>query len=261
VHLDAKRSIVQLYLSGGFKHVVNHASFAGVRVLLLTVLLGAAIASEAQSTDGGTDTDGDAKDEGSWTSDLKAPLRPADNVGGSWNWMLAYGRMTNENFTKVVFFNYGWDEARLLSGEIGYTLKEDNPFVRFLDPILSTVDVAMNVTYQDDPAGSIFVFSPYVMARWSNFPWSDTIRTTFGFGGGLSYATDIPSIEFNPKKPNGNYRNLLHYLAAEATFALPNHKDWQLVYRLHHRSGVFGLMDADNAGNTAVQIGIRHYFK
>jgi hypothetical protein len=53
----------------------------------------------------------------------------------------------------------------------------------------------------------------------------------------------------------------MHYMAIEATFALPNHKDWQLVYRLHHRSGVFGLMQGDNSGTTAVQIGIRHYFK
>jgi hypothetical protein len=45
-------------------------------------------------------------------------------------------------------------------------------------------------------------------------------------------------------------------------FLLPFHpKDWQLVYRLHHRSGVFGLMGADNASNTVVQLGVRHYFK
>jgi hypothetical protein len=96
--------------------------------------------------------------------------------------------------------------------------------------------------------------------------WRSTsrIRTTRpgqGLGGGLSYATDIPSIEIDPTDPNGDYKNLLHYMAIEATFALPQHKDWHLVYRLHHRSGVFGLMGGENEGNTAVQIGIRHYFK
>ncbi|MEE8286091.1 MAG: hypothetical protein V3R72_05305 [Gammaproteobacteria bacterium] len=221
------------------------------------------IASPAQSTDSDTNTDtiSDSDSSDTWSSDLKAPLRPADDVGGSWNWMLLYGRMTDASLVDDVVFNFGWAEAKLYSGEIGYTLKDDNPFVKFMDPVLSSVDVAMNVTYQDDPAGTIFVFSPYIMARWSNFPWSKTIRTTFGLGGGLSYATDVPSIEIDPNDPNGDYNRLLHYIAVEATFALPKYKDWQLVYRLHHRSGVFGLMQAENAGNTAIQIGIRHYFK
>ena len=56
-------------------------------------------------------------------------------------------------------------------------------------------------------------------------------------------------------------KQVIHYIAVEATFALPKRPDWQIVYRLHHRSGVFGLFGAENAGNTAVQIGVRHYFK
>jgi len=234
-----------------------HPFFATARALVLVALLGSGATSGAQST--GTGADIKAAD--SWSSNLKAPLGPADDVGGSWNWTLLYGRMTDESLTRVFAFNYGLDEAKLFSGEIGYTLKEDNPLVRFLDPVLSSIDVAMNITYQDDPAGDIFLFNPYIMARWSKFPWSNTIRTTFGLGGGLSYATDIPSIEIRPSDPNGDYSRLMHYIAVEATFALPKYKDWQLVYRLHHRSGVFGLMQAENAGNTAVQIGLRRYFK
>jgi hypothetical protein len=241
--------------------MVIYPPLAGLRALLLTVLLGASIASKAQSTGSDTDTDSSTRAGDSWSSDLKAPLRPADNVGGSWNATLLYGQMTDAALVDVFVFSFEWEDAKLLSGEIGYTLEESNPIVRFLDPVLSSIDVAMNVTYQDDPAGTIFVFSPFIMARWSNFPWSKTIRTTFGLGGGLSYATDIPSIEIHPNKPNGDYSRFMHYIAVEATFALPKRPDWQLVYRLHHRSGVFGIMGADNVGNTAVQIGLRHYFK
>ena len=236
-------------------------ALAAVRAIGLSVLLAMSAASGAQSTDSEEAGPSDARASDSWSADLKAPLRPADNVGGSWNWMLLYGRMTDASLVDTVLLDYGWEEARLLSGDVGYTLEDHNPLVRFLDPVLSSIDVAMNVTYQDDPAGNIFVFSPYIMARWSNFPWSKTIRTTFGLGGGLSFATDIPSIEMHPQKPDGDYKNLLHYIAVEATFALPKHPDWQVVYRLHHRSGVFGLMGAENVGNTAVQIGVRHYFK
>ena len=234
---------------------------ASLRALLLAVLLGASIASKAQSTGSDSDTDSSAGAGDSWSSDLKAPLRPADNVGGSWNATLLAGQMTDAALVDVFVFNFGWEEATLLSGEVGYTLKESNAMVRFLDPVLSSIDVVLNFTYQDDPAGNIYEINPYIMARWSNFPWSKTIRTTFGVGGGLSYASDIPSIEIHPTKPDGDYNRLLHYIAVEATFALPKRPDWQLVYRLHHRSGVFGLMGADNVGNTAVQIGLRHYFK
>lgn len=227
--------------------------FTGVRVLVLTLLLGAGITSQAQSADANVDS--------SRSVVLKPKPRPADNVGGSWNWFLAAGKMTDASLVDVFLFDYGWDDATLVSGEIGYTLKDDNPVVRFLDPVVSSVDVALNLTYQDDSGQDVFEIAPYIMARWSNFPWSNTIRTTFGLGGGLSYATPIPSLEKQSTEANPDYENLMHYMAVEATFALPKHKDWQLVYRLHHRSGVFGLMQGDNSGTTAVEIGIRHYFK
>jgi hypothetical protein len=176
---------------------VRFLHHAGRRALILTCLLAVSLASAAQSGSGATESEADADSSETWRSDLKAPLRPADDVGGSWNAMLLYGQMTDAALVDVFLFNFGWADAKLLSGEVGYTLKEDNGFQRFMSPVLNNIDVALNVTYQDDPAGTIFVFSPFVMARWNNFPWSNTIRTTFGLGGGLSYATDIPSIEID----------------------------------------------------------------
>jgi hypothetical protein len=246
--------------------MTNAPLLAGVRALLAVVLLAASALCMAQSSsDAGTESNGkaDTKASDSLNLNLKAPLKPADNVGGSWNWYLGGGPMANESLVHVFLFDYGgwYDDTYLISGEIGYTLKDDNPVMRFLSPVVSSVDVVANFTYQDEPGQHVFEFNPYMMARWSNFPWNNTIRTTFGLGGGLSYATPIPQIEKDSKDPDGNYKNLMHFMAVEATFSLPDHKDWQLVYRLHHRSGVFGLMQGDNAGNTAVEIGIRHYFK
>jgi hypothetical protein len=34
---------------------------------------------------------------------------------------------------------------------------------------------------------------------------------------------------------------LLHYFSPELTFADPDNKDFEIVTRLHHRSGIFGL--------------------
>ncbi|NCF81978.1 MAG: hypothetical protein GWP74_10220, partial [Proteobacteria bacterium] len=132
--------------------MVIYPPLAGLRALLLAVLLGVSIASKAQSTGSDTDTDSSAEASASWSSDLKAPLRPADNVGGSWNASLLYGQMTDAALVDVFVFSFDWEEAKLLTGEVGYTLKESNPMVQFLDPVLSSIDVATNVTYQDDPA-------------------------------------------------------------------------------------------------------------
>lgn len=240
--------------------MMNFPLSAGARTLVLAVLLIGGAASEAQSTGSGT-APADPTTDSSRSVVLKAKPGPADNVGGSWNWFLAAGQMTDAALVDVFLFNYGWEpDTYLVSGEVGYTLKDDNPIVRFLDPVVSSVDVALNVTYQDEPGQIVWEINPYIMARWSNFPWSKTIRTTFGLGGGLSYAWPIPQIEKKSTESNPHYVNLLHYMAIEATFALPSHKDWQLVYRLHHRSGVFGLFQGENSGNTAVEIGIRHYF-
>ena len=71
------------------------------------------VASEAQSTNSNADADSEPVD--SWSSDFKAPLRPADDVGGSWNWMLLYGRMIDAALPDVFAFNYAWDEAKLFS--------------------------------------------------------------------------------------------------------------------------------------------------
>jgi hypothetical protein len=46
----------------------------------------------------------------------------------------------------------------------------------------------------------------------------------------------------------------------EAAFALPAYPQIQVVGRIHHRSGAFGLYRAGNTGSNAVGIGIRYLF-
>jgi hypothetical protein len=232
----------------------------GGRALVLAMLLATGVASEAQST--GDDAEPTTRSAETLDLTVKGKPRPRDDVGGSWNWFVAAGRMTNGSLVHDFYFDYGgWQDIYLISGEVGYTMKNDNAFTRFFEPVVSNIEGVMNVTYQDETNQNVIEFNPYMMFRWSNFPWNKTIRTTFGLGGGFSYATPIPEIEKNPNDAEGHYNNLMHFIAVEATFALPQHDDWQLVYRLHHRSGIFGLLQADNEGNTAVEIGLRHYFK
>jgi hypothetical protein len=186
----------------------------------------------------------------------------SDEVGGSWYGMAYFGRMTDNRFHEVLRFHHlESGDADLYSGEIGYRLHDDNLLVEFADPVLSSINLGVNFTYQDDPSGAIYQVNPFIMLRWSDFPWNSVIRTTFAVAEGLSYSTHAPATERDSTDPDSQHKRLLNYVAVEVTFSLPKRKDWELVYRLHHRSGVFGLFDADNSGSTALGVGIRHYFK
>jgi hypothetical protein len=95
------------------------------------------------------------------------------------------------------------------------------------------------------------------IARWLTFPWNHKIRTTFAFGEGLSYATKIPNIE---RIHNEEVSRLLNYLSIEFTFALPQSEYFQLLTRVHHRSGAYGLFSNVKGASNAVGMGLRYEF-
>ncbi len=99
-------------------------------------------------------------------------------------------------------------------------------------------------------AGSALVF------RWLKTPWSRFLgRGDMGFGNGLSYATQVPDIE--ARELSRSQRWLWH-LAFDMTFGL---KRWieplDLFLRLHHRSGVFGLLGDVTGGSDYLCFGLR----
>lgn len=95
--------------------------------------------------------------------------------------------------------------------------------------------------------------------RYDNLPWNDTVFTTIGFNTGLSLLSDPSEFE-QSRDSNGNGSRLLHYLGPEITFASPSNKDVEFVFRLHHRSGVFGLFDDTVSGSTFLSSGLRIRF-
>ena len=93
--------------------------------------------------------------------------------------------------------------------------------------------------------------------RWLTFPWNGWIETSFAAGEGFSFALERPELEAigKPDTPR-----LLNYVLFELTFSLPEKPDWSLVARLHHRSGIFGLIHGKKDASNAVGLGIRHRF-
>ena len=147
----------------------------------------------------------------------------------------------------------------LYSVEVAHELSPTNWFRRWLQPLVSTIEIGGNVTYRgDDPAGTIYEFVPSIILRWQNFPWNHYVTTTLAAAEGISYATKVPFQE--TVDADNDTKRLLNYLMFEATFAMPKYPQWELVARIHHRSGAFGLYGAGNSGSTAVGVGVRYLF-
>ena len=120
--------------------------------------------------------------------------------------VLLYGQMTDAALVDVFVFNFGVGrrEAAYRRGRIHAQGEQSNRAVS--GPGAQQHRRGYERHLSGRPGRNIYEINAFIMARWSNFPWSKTIRTTFGLGGGLSYASDIPSIEIHPNKPDGDYK-------------------------------------------------------
>jgi len=95
--------------------------------------------------------------------------------------------------------------------------------------------------------------------RYTKFPWNNFIYTTIAVSTGLNYATNISDQE-KERSGKGKGSHLMHYLSPEITFALPDRRDFQLMFRFHHRSGAYGLISDSEGGAHYGTIGMRVSF-
>jgi len=89
--------------------------------------------------------------------------------------------------------------------------------------------------------------------------WTNTLETSVAVRTCLNYTISRMNYEARSAAPDPN-RNRLHYFSPEVSFALPIHPDTELVFRMHHRSSVYGLFDCRRCGSDTPTIGIRHRF-
>lgn len=94
-----------------------------------------------------------------------------------------------------------------------------------------------------------------VVARWTAFPWDETVDTSAAFGLGLSVASEEPTLE---REIEGETAPVLAYWMAELE-AGPAGSDWSVVGRIHHRSTAFGVF-GDEGGSNSLVLGLRRRF-
>lgn len=95
--------------------------------------------------------------------------------------------------------------------------------------------------------------------RYKYFPWNKFLYTTVAINTGLNYSFRKTAFESMEGRTDGT-SNILNYLAPEITFALPDRRDLELVFRLHHRSGIYGLLGCSTCGTNFVSVGFRKRF-
>ncbi len=181
-----------------------------------------------------------------------------------WGVMGYLGWMTTKEMYHDMYFDYGHlGNGSLYVIEVDRQLPKDNWARKYIAPLLfaSTIELAANFTYETDPSGPLVEFNPYFVFRWRDFPWNNKLLTTFGIGEGVSFASHNPQQEIDSQNEPGDARQFLNYVMAELTFSLPTHPEWQVLYRLHHRSGVFGLYCPGTVGSTAAGVGVRYWME
>ncbi len=104
-------------------------------------------------------------------------------------------------------------------------------------------------------------FNLAYIGRWKPFPWDAYVDTSIAFGGGVSYATEVPFIEPRAKELGvGESEKVLGYLMLEIELAPPRESPFSGFIRLHHRSGAKGLFSDVNGGSNFITLGARYYF-
>ena len=103
-------------------------------------------------------------------------------------------------------------------------------------------------------------FAVPLLLRWDGFPWNDVLYTTFALAiMGPSYATEVSASE-REKSHNDKGSHWLNYFAPEITVSPPGDRNFSFFARIHHRSGIFGLINGVSGGSSYVSLGVRYRF-
>ncbi len=193
----------------------------------------------------------DLPPETSFPIDESLVVEPVKDRGGDWA-VTVYGGLVSENkFSRLLFTP--WDAE----------VDEDTPWLSLSlskrmwtwgEDVSFELEGGAGYRFGNEKTGEIW---GALYTRYDGFFWNDTVYTTVAASTGLNYATRVSPFE-RAKRDGG--AKLLHFFAPEVTFADPDDKNLELVLRLHHRSGVFGLFNGVSSGSNIVTIGLRKRF-
>ena len=180
-------------------------------------------------------------------SQLYAEERKAE--GGKWSLTLLGGVMTDDTLRDAALFKADYDysykfTAIALGREVGRWRKD----LRF---------ELEGQVMRHSGAQKYWEFDGAIIARWLSFPWDRYVDTSFAVGEGFSIASEKSELEQRRHEESSRF---LNYLLFEFTFAHPEYKVLSLVTRLHHRSGIRGLINDVHGASNSMAVGLRYEF-
>lgn len=214
------------------------------------------------------------------------------NAGASdkaWSISLYGGQFTSNELVEITALDTRFDEAHMAAVAVNRELWRSNGKALGLELEGQAAIKWGNAIFEDDEPSSgdpgwdwapgmshesqnsgfssHQEFNLLLILRWHKFPWDRYLDTSFAFGEGLSYATRVPAYE---KDPHGvlhgpehklhEASDFLNYLMLELGFTYPEIAPWSLFFRIHHRSGVFGLFNDVDGGSNFICSGFRYHF-
>ncbi len=176
----------------------------------------------------------------------------SDSNAGEGRWFASVygGRFSDNAFLEILAFQTEIKDSSI------YVLSFGKELGRLGDKLAYEVEgqVAFHDGMQDhEELNAVFAL------RWLPLPWDRYVDTSIAFANGLSYATEKPPLE-KMEQDDGKASNLLYYLYAEVAFEPLKDVPWELFVRVHHRSGVFGLINGIDSGSNFLGLGVRYYF-
>ena len=101
-----------------------------------------------------------------------------------------------------------------------------------------------------------------LVLRSGQIPLFSGLSFNLAMGNGLSYAFSRPAFEFGPTGVRGvDSRQLQYHMSFEAAFSHENLSQFELFARLHHRSGIYGVISPRRTGSNYIGGGLRFWFR
>ncbi len=159
------------------------------------------------------------------------------------------GRMTDGDFGDALTGQADFIDAYVVVGALSWT------FARYFEDALSFELEGQVGKWWGDQHN--LEFNLPLAIRWSKFPWNRYVSTSLAYGLGPSYATKEPAAEIDE---HDTTKKFLVYWFGEIAFGPPD-SNWAGVFRIHHRSGAFGLIaDRGEGGSNTLAVGLKYRF-
>lgn len=165
-----------------------------------------------------------------------------------WSVSLYGGVQASETIGDIVGFSADYDEDNYVA--VAALTRE----VYRYDNLLG-IEIEAQIGRHFGADLSHWEFAALGLARWHSFPWDEWLDTSVAFGAGLSYYTEVSAIE---EARDDDAQRLLGALAFETTFGLPRYPCWDLLVRIHHRSGMGGVIGEGESNYLC--LGVKYHF-